>query len=374
MSTLIVEVREVSRIERHPYADRLVIATIGGWKTCIGFNPETGKSELKVGEKCVYFPPDSVMPVELSDRFGITKYLAPIKNPDGSSPPRYRVRAARLRGVASYGFVIPIRDNPDWKVGDNVVEFYGITKYEPPPESLDEDSLAPHPAFHGYTEIENWRNFPDVFQDDEEVVVTEKIHGKCCRIGLIRVDDEGGGSRWETMCGSHDARRKEIDSQGQPSDFWKPLTGELKALLQYLSRGERNVIAFCEIYGAGIQSPQDMHYGLEGKECGYRIFDISVDGQYLDYDEKAEVCRQFGVEMVPVLYRGPYSARIVEELTDGPTTMCPQDRAGRFRGREGVVITPVKERLAVTQSLVSRAILKSVSADYLARKGGTDSH
>ena len=53
--------------------------------------------------------------------------------------------------------------------------------------------------------------------------------------------------------------------------------------------------------------------------------------------------------------------------------MCSPDKAGPFKGREGIVISPDKERFAVTQWFVGRAILKSVSADYLARKGGTDS-
>ena len=60
-------------------------------------------------------------------------------------------------------------------------------------------------AFHGYTEIENIRNFPDVLQPGEEVVITEKLHGKNCRLGLIRVPGEAvtPSSSWpgRTTCG-----------------------------------------------------------------------------------------------------------------------------------------------------------------------------
>src|SRR5262249_12132034 len=39
----------------------------------------------------------------------------------------------------------------------------------------------------------------------EEVVFTEKIHGKNCRVGLVK-----NGDGWEFMAGSHDVRRKEF--------------------------------------------------------------------------------------------------------------------------------------------------------------------
>jgi len=50
--------------------------------------------------------------------------------------------------------------------------------------------------------------------------------------------------------------------------------------------------------------------------------------------------------------------------------MCEKKDAGKFSGREGVVITPIKER----QGKIGRVILKAISADYLARKNPTDGH
>jgi len=80
---------------------------------------------------------------------------------------------------------------------------------------------------------------------------------------------------------------------------------------------------------------------------------------------------------VPILYQGPFSQELVAQYTDGPTTMCEAQDAGAFGGREGIVITPLIERIAdamVPTSTNGRVIFKSVSADYLARKGGTDDH
>ena len=90
--------------------------------------------------------------------------------------------------------------------------------------------------------------------------------------------------------------------------------------------------------------------------------------------KKAALFCRFGVESVPHLYGGPFSWGVVEEHTYGPTTMCLPDTAGRFGGREGCVVTPVVERYDPGLGGGGRVILKSISADYLARKGGTDEH
>jgi hypothetical protein len=67
MSTLLVEVCEVSAVEKHPFADRLGIATVKGWKTVVGFDPATGRYDFAMGERCIYFPPDSVLPPALAN-------------------------------------------------------------------------------------------------------------------------------------------------------------------------------------------------------------------------------------------------------------------------------------------------------------------
>jgi len=363
MSTLVVEVCEIKAVYPHPNADVLEFITVKGWPVIV-----QKSLNLKVGDRVVYFPPDTVMTPELAERLGITKYLAMLPAEiDGTRPPGFRVRAARLRGEASYGTIDHLVD-PAWEVGRDVRDHYGATKFEPPDRPADGDSMRSVAAFHGYTDIENVRNFPDVFRPGEEVVITEKIHGKNCRLGLVRVGRDGGDS-FEFMAGSNDVRRKEVDARGRPSDFWRPMTDAVRDLLRHLSGGERSVVLFGELYGSGVQ---DMAYGLANGAKGFRAFDIAVDGRYLDHDAKAEALERFGVDMVPRLYRGPFSWEAVETQTHGPTTVCPPEAAGRFKGREGCVIAPVIERYDPALGGAGRVVLKSISADYLARKGGTD--
>jgi RNA ligase (TIGR02306 family) len=364
MSSLIVEVCTVEEIRPHPNADRVEIIRVKNWE-CVS---QIGQFEA--GQKCTYFPPDSVISEELGEKFGIAKYLAPLaKNPDGSRPPGLRIKAQRFRGERSFGFIAK-PDNPDWEVGTSVVEHYGVTKYEPPIHCRDGDSAPPISAFHGYTDIEHLGNFPGVLVDGEEIAVDEKIHGSNLRCGkILAPNPETGEAEFQYMCGSHGQRRKEFDAQDRRSKYWLGLTPQIKSLVDHLCGGTKNVIVFSELYGAGIQ---DMAYGRN--DPGVRAFDIAVNGRYLDYDEKQELFRNFGVESVPFIYRGPFSLEKVQELTDGPTKLCNSEKAGKFKGREGVVIRVMKERCSNQLPNFGRVIFKSVSVDYLARKGGTEFH
>lgn len=362
MSTLIVEVCEINEILPHPNADRLEIIKIKNWQ-CVEL-----KGKLHKGQKVVYVPPDAVVPKDLADRWGISKYCAALpKNINGFSPDGLRIKACRLRGEPSFG-TVQLPDNLDWEIGKDVKEYYQITKYEPPIKSLDGDAAAPVSSFHCYTDIENIGNFPGVFQDGEEVIFTEKIHGSNIRNGLVYHLNDNGQPEWMWMSGSHGVRRKEFNQKNVRSKYWIPLKesgkDNLKEMILEIKKdknAKQSVIVFSELFGFGIQ---DMQYGQN--KIVFAVFDISVDNNYLDYHDFCLYTKKYFVPTVPVLYHGAFSMNKVKEFVDGPTTVCNlNDVKEPFKGREGIVIKPVKER---HHSLISRVILKSISVDYLERK------
>lgn len=383
MSQLIVKIREITEVLPHPNADRLEILKIDHWQTIYA------KGVFKAGDQCVYFPPDTVFPEDVAEELGVTNYTSPLGKVNGVRPPGLRVRAIRLRSEESFGLVVTmeamhglilmmgaVNDDgeavllpPAWfKTGQDVASVFRATKYTPPEPCRDGDAEKPHPAFHAYTSIENIRNFGDILKEGEEVIITEKLHGMNARVGKVRtVCDETGDVVWEYMCGSHGVRRKEFDASGIRSQFWSIMTDPMKALLDELCNNENNVIVFGEIFGPGVQ---DMHYGMEGKV--FRAFDIAMNRKYLGHEEKKQVFDAYGIETVPILYRGRFSWDVVYEHTSGPTTMCEADNAGKFKGREGIVITPISERFDADIGGDGRVILKSISADYISRKGGTE--
>ena len=313
MSTLIVEICKIDSVTKHGNADNLSLATIGGWQSIIK------KDSLKAGDLVVYIPPDSILEEAFSIRIGVQGYLH-----------KQRVRSIRLRGEYSHGLVVPVADLPELKKckeGDNVADILKVKKYEPQVNS--NSSIHSNPSrmlkelvsFPKYTDIENYRHFTDLFLDQEEVVITEKIHGTCSRVGLVN-------GKWE--CGSHNVRRLVEPSffgelywyikkwlhwcmtaktlikfafkytKQQNNIYRMPLDiPGVKQMLTYLaqSRHSKSVVLYGEIYG----DVQDLKYGRKSGEYDYVAFDIKVNGTYLDYVKFLEACDKFNIKQVPLI-------------------------------------------------------------------------
>jgi len=65
--------------------------------------------------------------------------------------------------------------------------------------------------------------------------------------------------------------------------------------------GDKEVMFIGEGYGAGIQAV-GKEYIPDGQD--FILFDITVDGKYLDHDNVVEIATALGLKMVPVLLRG----------------------------------------------------------------------
>jgi len=356
MSKTIVSVERVNAVEAHPNADRLEVIRV------LGYQVVTQKGNYKVGDLAVYFPPDILIPLDAAEELGVAKYLKHAIFPGEEVQTQCRVGATRLRGKPSHGFCTPTthdcRIPAGTPLGTNVSDYYNAHKYDPPVRLGAGDAASPLEAFHGYTSIENVQRYTDAFQETDQVVITEKLHGVNCRLGLIR--DPSG--EYQFCAGSHNVRRKEGGL------YWHFMQEQVLHMLTSLVAGRdgepcHNAIIFGEIFGPGIQ---DLDYGRSEKS--FRVFDISIDGEYMNYWDMVKHCDAHRLRCVPHLYTGAYSADVVEHHTYGDTTF--DDTKSTFKGREGCVVRPIHE--AYSDILGGRLIVKSVSADYRDRKGAKD--
>ena len=332
----------VDEVKAHPNADRLVLARTGGWWVCTQPGVEVGNSRL-------FIPCDSCIPERWADEWGIKKYCQLVKA--GPCEGMYRIRAARLRSIPSYGVLLPVPDDVPAKPGDDVSAWFQARKYETPAPKDQGQQRAEHPAFHRYFKMPNLKNEPFTFTPGELVRVTEKIHGTNSRVGVV----DGA-----FMVGSHNVQRKAEDA----GIYGAPLSLRcVTRLLEDYKAAKMNAILFGEIYGPGIQ---DMAYGA--KEYRYAAFDLMVNGCYLPPDIFFEVMVRYEIPTVPTLYYGTFNQWAMDLLVDGPTLMCPpEENKSKFKGREGIVITSMGEAH-------SRRIAKMVSIDYLTRDSGTEAH
>lgn len=168
----IVKVVKIDAIHVHPKADKLEIAQIAGWQ-CI-----VQKNAYQVGNLAVYIPIDSVLPDKVERvLFGPDSKIKLSKS---------RVKSIKIRGAVSQGMLAQCETlGVPSKEGYDCTKELGISKYEPPevPSHLgggpNQSKKPPkkNPYFKEYGGLDNFKNYPDLFQEGEEVVITEKIHG-----------------------------------------------------------------------------------------------------------------------------------------------------------------------------------------------------
>lgn len=345
-SSLIVPIVELNNVRPHPNADKLELVDV------LGYQMVVPKDMYKSGDIAVYFPSDTLIPDKWAEEFGVKSYL--------HGKDKDRVGQVRLRGEPSFGIIARIPEGLDCKVGDNVSDFFGCQKYIPPIKTSCGDA-APYdenidPYIQRYTDIENGRIYTNIFEDEEKVIATEKIHGTNCKIGMVKDVN--------IFAGSMSVRRKRpVNKDGCPAFFWDnemknnvywyPWTIKaVQNLINELIENHKVVIVYGEVFGGSIQS---LNYGIpKGQGLGFKAFDIMVDGKYLDYDYFKSLCDHFNVPTVPVLYRGPYSMEKMKELADGNSTIAEHIR-------EGIVVKPETERI---DPKIGRAILKYIGTEY----------
>ena len=311
MSEAIVEVVEVVSVEKHPNADRLEIVGV------LGTQFISSLGDFEVGSKCIYFSPDTVInPSSVPE--SIVPYLK-----KGN-----RVGAIRLRGEPSFGFGIRTKT----KVGTDLTNAFDAIHWQPP-EYHGEGRLD-SPGIFQYTHIQHYYKHTGCFRG-KEIVISEKIHGQNCRVGVCK---------GEYFVGSHRRLRNEESVFG----FGMPI---VRKCLEDNNAMGFNLTLFGEIYGKGIQF---LDYSTSR---GFKVFDGMLNGVYMNWDDLVAMCKRYEIPMVPVLFRGVFTDSLIEEYTDGPS-FSPSTT---HNIREGIVIKPVIEARGAR---LGRLIVKSVSADY----------
>jgi RNA ligase (TIGR02306 family) len=358
MSSLIVEVCKIDQVEKHHNADRLSIATVKGWNCIVGLD------QYKAGDLVVYIPPDSIIPDELVEKYNL-EYLR-----NGN-----RVRTTRLRGYISQGLILPLPEGK-FKEGDDVAKTLGITKWEPPAPSYQQghkntSNRNPNPFFDKYVDMENIKNYPNVFSENDKVVITEKLHGTSWRAGIHPRLEKGFWNKVKSvvlkLIGKYDthefvygSRNVQLSYTGHKGWYGEDIYGQIAKKYNMKDIIPKDYAVYGEVVGEGIQ---DLTYGR--KELELFVYDVKYKGRYLPYDEFKQFCDERGLQTVPVLYIGDWSTELLSKFTDGKSIMCPTQI------REGCVVKDFNEN---NHSRVGRKILKSISPDYLMRKDATEFH
>lgn len=206
----------------------------------------------------------------------------------------------------------------------------------------------------------------DLEVEDNHNFIAERVvvHNSNGRIGAVNGIEVAASmslrrKRPVKMDGETEIECSFDDPEIKNNTYWFPFSiPAVRNLIQDLKTQYNVVILYGEVYGGSIQS---LPYGIpKGKGLGYRAFGLKINGRFLDWDDFVDTCNKYGVETVPVVYRGPFSMELAKEYADGKTTMTNDGQI-----REGIVIYPVIER---ENPKIGRVVLKVIGTEYALSK------
>lgn len=374
----VTQVEKVLLVEDHPHADKLEFVKIRGYKCIVRIG------DYKKGDLCVFIPPDSILPSALEKLLVATSKVKLYKS---------RVRAIRIRGLASKGLITDIDTikrylgdhgkHMELKAGLDITEALGITKHEPGVPDYQQNLIAPlkgNSNFKKYTKMPRLENHEALFEPDDRVVVTEKVHGTNFRAGWVPSQATTAWQKvknffgylepWDFVFGSHNIQlQNKLNDKG---DYEKNVYSECVKDYKLKEKIDRGTVIYGEIYGAGIQKHYD--YGLKYSK-GLVVFDVmdypignysgNTEPEYWDFENVVDHCQDEHLPHVPVLFEGAFKDLDIEELFKNGSILCPEQKT-----IEGVVITSLEE----ADCYLGRKKVKCINPAYLEKKDNTDFH
>ena len=363
------QVVKIEKVEKHPDADALDIVTV------LGDYPVIAKrGEYNVGDLTGYLPIDTIVPdietfyflcpkayEKYEDEKGeVQQRQVGMKYPLGSVPEKCRViKAKKIRGIYSQGMLINM-DNKCMKsqftIGYPITGLLNLKKWEeeeedniPNAKRMKGGNAAPAPKGWAipYYDIEGLRKYIACLQENEEIILSEKVHGSNA-----------------AFC--HDGEKLWVKSRNfykkmDPDDPWWDIAIRYK-LEEKLAQHPFHVF-FGELYGQVKGFRYDCEIVNGKMESKIRFFDIwdAKGMRYLDYDPFVAMVQGVELDVMPELYRGVWKGK--EEMypyAEGMTTL------GGKHIREGFVLRTVKERYE--PRLDSRMQVKLVGEGYNLQK------
>ena len=314
----ITRINKLSPIEN---ADNIELADIKGWTSVVQ------KNIYKENDLVLCITTDAIIPEELATKWNVINYLR-----KGN-----RVRTIKLRGVYSECILIPIFDieeanQEEYFEGEDMMSDLKIFKYQPPEKNVQLASgktikWQENPNFPIYYKFPNQKNVPNMFNENNEVVITRKIHGTNARYGIVKKQKLSFidkirrffGNKlveWEYVYGSHNVQKMNNSQGFYDTNVWKTIAEKhnietkLWKLFNNISC-KQGLVIYGEIYGKGIQG-EKYSYGLS--DIDFAGFDIKIDNEYVNDSLKN---LYFGgaylaLPQVECLYRGNWSKQAQE--------------------------------------------------------------
>ena len=313
----LVTIRTISNILPIEGADLIALGVVDGWSVIIK------KSELKIGDPCMFFEIDSFLPME--PRYEFLKKTTKFNGTEG-----YRIKTMKMKGVLSQGLALPLSMFPELTVNiqeaiDNntdLSETLGVIKYDLEQfcgvnNTSKSEKPGKFPSFIPKTDQPRIQNLPHLFTTNKEDTFEEtlKLDGSsmtCYKVSssptllqkfLSLFGIKAPTTKFGVCSRNVDLKRTAntvmtFNNEGKESvydqsDFWATaikLDLANKVPVGYAIQGE--------LIGPKIQANHE-----KVTELQYYVFDVfNISEQcYLLPQERRDFCHTLGIPHIPVM-------------------------------------------------------------------------
>lgn len=350
----LVTIRTVNEIRPINGADRIEVATVGGWDVVVK------KGEINIGDSVLYFEIDSFLPIREEFEFLRKGSFKRLNGEEG-----FRLKTIRLRGQISQGLIQPLNIFPEITEIDFDKDYsddLGVIKYEKPiPAQLAGKVKGYFPGFISKTDEERIQNLTEEYEEFKKFkyFVSEKLDGTSFT-AFIRDGEFGVCSRNLEIMRPDEVFTPEtilcddgVERETTENTYWK-VTRQIN-LENNLKELNRNLAIQGELIGEGIQNNR---YGIKGHELRvFNIFDIDCS-EYVSKIEKMELIEKLGLKVVPVIHTNISLPNTVKEIMDFAEGKSVLNNKAE---REGLVWVSIDSP--------KRISFKTISNKFLSRGG-----
>lgn len=355
-SNYLAKIVNIDRLEPHPNADKLQLAIVDYQRVIVSL-------DTKIGDVVIYFPLECQINSDFLSFVNAFSNSEQNRDKDkkGFFDKKGRVKATRLRGVVSEGYIHPIESfneflqskNLRYTVGDkdvgseldHVGDFHVCWKYVAPVKisngpNKDKkvkklDRLVER-QFRLHDDTENLKRNIDKISPDDIISITEKFHGSnavlakvLCKkklklyekfLKLLRVNIVD--TEYDYVCSS---RRVVKNIEGEKdhnhfydSDIWS------QALHNNKDKIKEGISLYCELVGqteAGSWIQKDYDYGTlpcRNKLIVFRITYTDHMGNVFEFTRPQieRYCAKYELEVAPCYYYGKAKGMYPELSTE----------------------------------------------------------
>jgi len=348
----LASIRRIDNIKPIENADKIEIAQVGGWNVVVK------KGEFEKDGLAIYCEIDCLMPERPEFEFLRAKH--------------FRIRTMKMRGQISQGIIFPLSilgdKQNDFKEDEDISEYLGITKYEPPiSPQLMGMAKGNFPTYLiPKTDEERIQNILNILIEmkDKLCYITQKETGTSFTayhhiVNNMEISEQ---EQYIGVC----SRNLELKNEAFPGSdvniYWKiakqyDIENKLK---KFYSDTGRNIAIQGEITGNGIEKNP---LGLPRNIHQLHLFNVYFidEHRYANYEDFISVAKILEIPTVDVIYRGMFNFDLQQLLK-----MAEGKYPNTNNEREGIVIRPIEETFSET--LQGRMSFKVINNLYLLKE------